>query len=221
MKILVVAPESRGINPIQEVSAISWGGEVRVLSGVVSRRDLESALLSEKWDVVHFAQHGDDYVLELSDGAVTLEWLVRRLRAVADHLKLIFLNTCNSALMGVAIHNMLGVPVIAFDGEVSDSIASRFAQDVYGSLRSGATVAVAFEEALGSIQRIFPDHQVRPVLVNGNHDICITDLSRRIDKMEKEIEEIRYVISDRAYERWAIFAILIMQAITLAFNFIR
>lgn len=212
-----MSPSDHGINALDEISSILIGNEVNALTGVVTRRDLERELESRPYDVIHFAQHGNSGVLHMSDGPVTVEWLTRRI-ARQSSLKLVFINACDSIETGAAIHNATGCVVISYARPISDRVASRFAEDVYGAIRSGASVHSAFYEALASAQRIFPEEEVRPILIDGHS----ADWEDRIRRLEKEVSELREIVSahSRRIDTAILIIILLLEVVNTAIRFV-
>ena len=199
MRVLFVAPAQDGIDALNEIAVVTKENDVTALTGIVTRRDLERELQSEQYDIVHFAQHGTSGLLRLSDGLVTAEWLARRMEGQRN-LKLVFINSCDSIEVGAAIHNAIGCPVISYPDPVVDRVASRFAEEVYGSLRSGAGISEAFHDAMASISRLFPDSGAEPILINGiqyarQDDFLI--LCQRVREVEGEVRTLRRLVDWR------------------------
>jgi hypothetical protein len=166
MKILIIAnrtPEL--VRQYPELARVADGNQCTILDGFVTSQAVELALDHEQFDVVHIAGHGTLHVLELADGLITTDWLVRRLRGQCN-LRLIFINSCDSIDIGAMIHTELHVGVIANRAPVSDESAYTFAREVYGALARGATINEAYDEARDASTTLYPT-SVRPLLLDG------------------------------------------------------
>lgn len=192
MKILIVAPLQPGIDARPEIAAVATGHTVTILDGHVTAWRLEDALREHQYDVIHFVQHGQAGLLQLSDRKVTLEWLVRVL-GCQESLRLVFLNACDSVEIGAAIHNAVGCAVVANVGNITDKAALRMATDMYAALDNGATVEEAFAEAKASLRRLYPEEADIPVLINGHapmEQMIISELSERMSAVERRLEAL-------------------------------
>lgn len=196
VRVLIVAPEFNDIDVRSEALHIADSNIATIRSGQVPRKLVEEALSRRNYDVVHIGTHGDHGVLELSDGNVTLEWLVRRLRNQVPGLRLVFLNGCNSVDIGIAIHRELHIAVVSHRSPIRDDAAQRFAEEFYGSLSNGATIGEAFNEARESVGRLFDRQEDIPQLINGYDEkdatlakivTAIDDLGERIARIDSEL----------------------------------
>ncbi len=194
MRILIVVPRQDGIDARPEISAVASGHEVTILDGLVTSWRLEDALQDRQYDVVHFAQHGQAGLLQLTDRKVTLEWLVRVFQGQQE-LRLVFLNACDSVEIGSALHNALGCAVVANKASISNDAALRLACDMYGAMAAGADVVYAFHEAKASLRRLYPQEADIPILINGHMWTSkaltdrVGDLERRVGVLERNMEE--------------------------------
>lgn len=107
-------------------------------------KDLRQSLTSHQPHVVHFAGHGtrDGICLEDDDGnssPVTKEQLAELFRSAAEHLRLVVLNACFSAVQAEAISQVVDY-VVGTTAAVSDDVAVRFAAHFYEALATGQTV---------------------------------------------------------------------------------
>ncbi len=191
MKVLIVAPLQPGIDARPEISAVATGHMVTILDGHVTAWRLEDTLREDQYDVIHFVQHGQAGLLQLSDRKVTLEWLVRILSHQRS-LRLVFLNACDSVEIGAAIHNATGCAVVANTGPISDKAALLMATDMYAALDNGAAVERAFAEAQASLRRMYPNEADIPILINGHsmEQAAITELSKRMEAVEQQLETL-------------------------------
>ncbi|CAN5442041.1 hypothetical protein BH10CHL1_BH10CHL1_18020 [soil metagenome] len=97
MKILLIVPDQPGINNIPEVRAITSLGRTVVLSGTVTVADVYQQARYAKFDIIHFATHGDESNQMLSNGeAMSPEDVAQCGRQCGAHL--IFFSSCRSGL---------------------------------------------------------------------------------------------------------------------------
>ena len=203
MKVLIVAPSQDGVDARPEIAAVATGHTVTILDGHVTAWRLEDALQEDQYDVIHFVQHGQAGLLQLTDRKVTLEWLVRVLRHQRS-LRLVFLNACDSVEIGAAIHNAMGCAVVANTGPIADQAAVLLATDLYAALDNGATIGEAFAEAKASLRRMYSDEADIPILINGHlmGQAIITELSERMRAVEQRLEILENKVNkvlDRSY----------------------
>ncbi|HEY65561.1 MAG TPA: CHAT domain-containing protein [Caldilineae bacterium] len=185
-----MAPRLAGIDARPEIAAVASGHEATILDGTVSSWRLEDALRERQYDVVHFIQHGDAGLLQMTDRKVTLEWLLRTFRHQWD-LRLIYLNACDSVEIGAALHNSLGCAVVTNKADISEEVATRMACDLYEAMAAGAEVDDAFYEAKAGLRRLYPDQADIPILING-HSIMqreiVDELVGRMDAIERRLQ---------------------------------
>lgn len=181
MKVLFVAPDG-DLHVGAELARVASGNQVTVLDGLVDSQKLELAL-HEQYDVIHFAQHGNRGILQMSDGVLGAADLVSML-GWQTSVQLVVVNACNSVAIGIVIHNALHVPVVAHDAPISDGAALTFAEAFYRALRTPRmTVAQAYERALRVLQVQYPDEARTPQLLNG--DMAST---HELDELRQYIE---------------------------------
>ncbi|HKO44462.1 MAG TPA: CHAT domain-containing protein [Pyrinomonadaceae bacterium] len=107
-------------------------------------KDLKQSLTSYQPHVIHFAGHGtrESICLEDDDGnssPVTKEQLAELLKASGEHLRLVVLNGCFSAVQAEAISQVVDY-VVGTTAAVADDVAVRFAGHFYKALATGETV---------------------------------------------------------------------------------
>lgn len=107
-------------------------------------KDLKQGLTSHRPHVVHFAGHGtrDGICLEDDDGntsPVAKEQLADLFQASGEHLRLVVLNACYSAVQAEAIGEVVDY-VVGTTAPVADDVAVRFAAHFYEALATGETV---------------------------------------------------------------------------------
>lgn len=109
--------------------------------------DLKERLKSHKPHVVHFAGHGTEDGICLEDdkgecSAVSKAQLAEMFSASGEHLRLVVLNACFSALQADAISQSVDY-VVGTKAPVADDTAVRFAAYFYEALAIGKTVREA------------------------------------------------------------------------------
>jgi hypothetical protein len=97
MQILLIVPDQPGINNIPEVRAITSLGRTVVLSGTVTAGDVYQTVRNKKFDIIHFATHGDESVQALSgDETLSPEDVAQCARLAGAQL--VFFSSCRSGL---------------------------------------------------------------------------------------------------------------------------
>lgn len=97
MQILLIAPDQLGINNIPEVRAITSMGRTVVLSGTVTAGDIYQAVRNKKFDIIHFATHGNEQAQALSgDETLSPEDVAQCARLAGAQL--VFFSSCRSGL---------------------------------------------------------------------------------------------------------------------------
>jgi len=166
MRLLFIAPTTNLAHGA-ELSRVASGMTIDVIDGLLDRAGLGRALREAEADIVHFCGHGGKSVLELGDGLLDKGDLVSMLSGLRA-AKVFVINACESASLGIAIHNALHVPVIAMDAEIDDRAAVRFAESFYRAYRASGSVGGAFDTARDTLLRVHPDQASAPVLINGD-----------------------------------------------------
>lgn len=131
LRILLVAPGT-GLQTTAEVRDLSTLHRVTILSDVVSVRDVFTAARSPH-DVIHFATHGDEDGVQLSDGILRDTDILQLARST--EAKLVFFNSCNA---GRLAHNLIGhgVPLAMHTNvELADSAAWKMPLAYYGAVQ--------------------------------------------------------------------------------------
>jgi len=188
MRILLVVPASN-IDVAAEILTMANGHQLDICSGHIDRAKLELALGSTSYDVLHFAQHGDQYGLQFSDGVLEVSELVGMLLKAQRSLKFIVLNACDSIATGVEIHNALMVPIIAHNSAIEDTVAIRFCQAFYRNLKV-MDLHAAFATARVMLMRMFPQSAAIPQIINGSRG-TIDDLSLKLDTCAEHMMQLR------------------------------
>ena len=171
MRVLIIAPDSVGIESHGEIIAVAKGHEVDVLDGVVTRDHLDAVLRghrSDPYDIIHFIQHGDRRTLMLSDGDIGIEWIRHRFDRATGPV-LFVINACDSVRIGAELHNITGSKVIAHAAPITDTAATEFSKSFYDILATGATIHESFSAALNVMRRKFSRESDIPILIDGHY----------------------------------------------------
>ncbi len=117
-------------------------------------KDLKAGLASHQPHVVHFAGHGTEDGICLEDDTgqsspVTKAQLAELFNSSSEHLRLVVLNACLSAVQAEAIKQSVEY-VVGTTAAVADDVAVRFATHFYEELATGKTVREAhYKSQLG------------------------------------------------------------------------
>lgn len=95
MRILLVAPDQVGIDSNPEVDLLSSMHRVRIMQSVVTRQRIYNDVRNEKYDVIHFVTHSDEYSLSLSDNELLSAEDVAQIARLGS-VQLLFFNSCTS-----------------------------------------------------------------------------------------------------------------------------
>jgi hypothetical protein len=117
--------------------------------------------------IVQFSGHGEPGALLLSGDfgdtePVPVDLLFKIFRSSADHLRMAFLNVCDSDEHAAAAAGVLDV-AIGMHGRIPDTMARMFAARFYSSLAFGESVRKAFDQGLIEIDA-FPEARTGPQL---------------------------------------------------------
>ena len=118
----------------------------------VRTSDLLQALNEHKPRVVHFSGHGseaDELVFLAEDGSskfVTEEAMAASIVTVADHVRVVFFNTCYSRAQAQAAAQHVDV-AIGMNDSIGDAAARVFAAQFYSAIGFGYSVERAFNQA--------------------------------------------------------------------------
>lgn len=124
-----------------------------VSAWAVRVRDLQTALLRYRPNIVHFAGHGtrsDGIVLADTGMTVTGEALAHLLRAVGKEVRLVVLNACWSGEQADALAPVVGC-VVGMRRPIVDEAAIEFAQSFYEAIAYGIAVQHAFDAAIARL----------------------------------------------------------------------
>lgn len=157
MNVLLVAPTVTD-PPLPQVDAeiqavVNSGLQVRLLHGSVSQRDVMAELAGRAFDVLWLATHGDAQGVLLSDGKLSAGALTTLVRS--SRVPFVFLNTCDSVQVALAIQQEANVAVVCTVAPVPDvdafTTGSIFAQQL---ARTGDT-RMAYEASKPGGNRVY------------------------------------------------------------------
>lgn len=145
MRVLLIAPRMDDIPAVDdEVSAVvSSGLRVKLLSGRVTRRQIAGAITSGEYDLLWLATHGAQEGVYLSDGLWETNSMVSYV--VANGIRHVFLNTCDSFAAANAIAQEAGVDVVATVGQAGDRTAYETGTFLASHLADGKEFRQAYE----------------------------------------------------------------------------
>lgn len=203
MKVLIVAPSMPNISSILEIPAVASGNRPTILSGLITVDHLALTLQQQQYQIIHFMQHGSYGILQMSDGMLNDEQLVRMLKNQTPCLQLVFLNACNSAGLAARLHNELRVATLAHEAPIDDRLAVVYAREFYKALHATFDLHAADEAAYRSLEveaKMAKLDYVRPILNNGDMvtlnvlELAVAALQREQARMANTLAElIRWV----------------------------
>lgn len=195
MQILIVSPES-DIQAELELIAAAGQNTPKILNSLVSTREVISEIASGRYNAVHFAAHGSNNALLMSDGYIDDMELQQAFELAAKKgmpIDITVLNACNSITSALKIYSsMKGGPsyVVAWRDKVEDSAAQFFAVRFWRSLAlDGEDVKSAFDNAQDALLREFPNAEP-PMLLNGIKAV-INELTREVARQNELIEKLQ------------------------------
>lgn len=209
-RVLIIAPEM-GLEVHDEVYQAASGFAPRILHGTVTRAQALDQIASGKYDVIHFATHGQEHVLRLSDGVLEEEMLEHAVRRAAS-VKLIFLNACRSAHTAVEVYNHSDVSFsIGWPVDVADDAALAWARLFYEALQiDPADVRRAADVANDSLTRSHRiDPNQLPLVLNGRA-LALLEENRRLRAQLDQQGVVRMPL-------WALLAIAAANAVLVLF----
>lgn len=180
IKVLLIAAEPNGVThlhvdrEIREIQERVRSSEHRDAITFEYRpatriTDLLQHLNEVQPDVVHFSGHGANAGIALHDGddqvrLLSGEQLVRLLAVAPKPVKLVVLNSCNSAeLARAAVQH--STAAVGMEQSIGDETARVFAGQLYNSLGFGKPLGLAFEQAKVQVELTFDALSGDPTLV--------------------------------------------------------
>lgn len=164
MQALLIAPQVGLQYAANEVQHVVNALHPRLLLGEVTLNQVVTELQRDEYGIVWFATHGDQDGIMLDDGALTASMLAQLLRASPPQL--LFLNTCASFDVAMAVHDSVETAVIGTicnvpdrDAFVTGAVAARV---IERQLASGhLDVAAAYQESK-------PGQNRQYIMLNGS-----------------------------------------------------
>lgn len=161
------------------------GAHMDVLHGTVTTREAMDRLSQRHYSVLHWASHGTDGSLRLSDGMLTGE-MIREAVAKSKSLKLAVLNACQSIRTGIDLYTAGVDYVICWRGDVGDKAAVAFATTFWTHWKLSHDPREAFGTACAMLTRFYPEQEL-PLILNG-----------RQQRASEETEQLRGQLASRA-----------------------
>lgn len=121
MQTLLIAPQTNLEFALAEVQNVANALHPRLLIGNVPLQQVVDELGGREWDIVWFSTHGDGDGMLLSDGVLEHQMLAQLLRSCPP--RLLYLNTCSSFNVGMAVHDSVNTPIIATVCDTPDRTA--------------------------------------------------------------------------------------------------
>jgi hypothetical protein len=149
-RVLLVAPDQPGINQIPEIRLLTGNPRhsVTVYNGPVSARDVYEAARG-RYDVIHFATHGDENSLSLSNGDLLTADDIARLGRQSK-AQLVFFSSCHAQVLASAIVRR-GIPLaVKTNIELLDSDAWKVPLAFYDAIADMDDIPRAFIHASDS-----------------------------------------------------------------------
>jgi hypothetical protein len=134
MRILIIAPQHPGLPDIAKQAATAYNaypGSV-LLAGHVVEQEIAAAAAGGGFDLVWLATHAQGDEIQLSDATLAASSLAPAIAASGAYA--VFLNTCNSTLVPLAILAATRASVIANLGDVDNGAAMRTGAKFAGRL---------------------------------------------------------------------------------------
>lgn len=144
-KTLIVAPETNLPMAKDEVQQVINLLGSKVLTGSDANIRGLLNILSEPFDIVWFATHGDEKGIYLNDGVVNASELTSLIRSVGASF--VVLNTCSSRSVALALHDELRLPLVCTLREVPDRTAFILGTLLARQLARGLSFREAYEIA--------------------------------------------------------------------------
>jgi len=152
---LRLGAEERDIR--EKVRATTKRDNIKIDVAPAARRtDLIDAFGRYKPNVMHISGHGDNNSIVLEDdngdaADVSQEMLAKFVGVAGEQLRLVVLNTCESARLAKSLAGVIDA-AIGMDVSVYDDVARVFAVQLYSSLGEGLSLQLAFDQAILQIE---------------------------------------------------------------------
>lgn len=178
-RILIIAPDV-GLDTKEEIINIASGFEPTILWGTVTRQRALVEIASGKYDIIHFATHGKEHVLKMSDGIIEGDLLEHAI-GKAENVRALFLNACRSMHTSAEVYNATHINYsIGWPSDVGNDVAQTWARLFFEALRIDPTsVKKAAEIANDAIVKSYHvDSDELPVVLNGRVNTILEENRR-------------------------------------------
>ena len=184
MRILLIAPSLDGISWSLETEMISGNFTITPLIGEVTHERITRASTKARFDIVHVASHSGKAGVQISGGLLTKEELAQIAKQV--NAELVFLNSCDSALVGQFIVDR-GVPLtISYTVDVMDTTALRTAAYYYEALHD------AKGDFRKAYERVSPKDGTLAIFAGAGYlDRLITPLLQMIQDVKDSLTKLQ------------------------------
>jgi hypothetical protein len=136
MRVLIVSPDTPGIDSIPEVRLIQSWHHTSILHGTVTAEDIFRACQETAFDIIHFATHGGPQGVLLSKGVIfTAEDIaqVARLKETPE----LFFNACSTGRIAAYTVRHGVRTAISAEIDLEDSTAWKLPLAFYSARRNG------------------------------------------------------------------------------------
>ena len=184
MRILLIAPSLDGISWSLETEMISGNFTITPLIGEVTHERITRASTKARFDIVHVASHSSKAGVQISGGLLTKEELAQIAKQV--NAELVFLNSCDSALVGQYIVDR-GIPLtISYTVDVMDTTALRTAAYYYEALHD------AKGDFRKAYERVSPKDGTLAIFAGAGYlDRLITPLLQMIQDVKDSLTKLQ------------------------------
>ena len=180
----MIAPSLDGISWSLETEMISGNFTITPLVGEVTHERITRASTKARFDIVHVASHSGKAGVQISGGLLTKEELAQVAKQV--NAELVFLNSCDSALVGQYIVDR-GVPLtISYTVDVMDTTALRTAAYYYEALHD------AKGDFRKAYERVSPKDGTLAIFAGAGYlDRLITPLLQMIQDVKDSLTKLQ------------------------------
>lgn len=201
MKVLLVVPPSDLPFAQEEMQKVSNYLHPTLLLGEQATTDNFMMEVENDYDLIWFSGHGTTDGIIMADGLLTTRVLVQLLRSSKAA---IFLNTCESLLTAITIHDTTGSPVIGTVAPIDDEEAYRTGVLFARRLAAGDTLRQAYRAARPEDRQfVFLNGALSMSKSQSPDDVlmAIATLSERMKNMEKNFEEANKKFCDILHDQ--------------------
>ena len=203
LRALVIAPE-QALQNSEDWVAAAQGLPLTVLNCTVTVREALDHIASGRYEIIHFATHGDVAALQMSNGPIPAALLEEAVRS-AGKVELVIIGACRSVTIGAALY-MGGAPrVLAWRDQVADATAGLWAGSFYTALRMNGGAGSIWNASQVAAEVVRSVGAEPPIYLNG-----------RLVVLEGEIQRLQQAQKARlAKLPWWIVAALAVQYVLL------